>query len=67
MQDKNKSIQGSLLFVYVTRGVQTPCPLTQGARATVTGGMYYRNKQCELPNEQQFAIFRKRPKFVSNN
>ena len=51
MQDKNKSIQGSLLFLYVTRGVQTPCPLTQGARATVIGGMYYRNKQCELPNE----------------
>ena len=67
MQDKNKSIQGSLLFLYVTRGVQTPCPLTQGARATVTGGMYYRNKQCELSNEQQFAIFRKCPKFVSNN
>ena len=39
MQDKNKSIQGSLLFLYVTRGVQTPNPLTQGVQATVTRGV----------------------------
>ena len=40
MQDKNKSIQGSLLFLYVTRGVQTPSPLTQGAFTPNSGGVY---------------------------
>ena len=40
MQKRNHCIQKSLLFLYVARVVQTPCPLTQGVRTTVTRGVY---------------------------